>query len=81
VWILMAVLGLRRGARSDELRRGSCKRIFFVHEGSQSFEILYIRKYPASLCSPIMCVCFRALVPSFLFEVRLSSLCVFVSGH
>ena len=24
VWILMAVLGLRRGARSDELRRGSC---------------------------------------------------------
>ena len=52
VWILMAVLGLRRGARSDELRRGSCKRIFFVHEGSQSFEILYIRKYPASLCSP-----------------------------
>ncbi len=34
VWILMAVLGLRRGARSDELRRGSCKRIFFVH-GSQ----------------------------------------------
>ena len=24
VWILMAVPGLRRGARSDELRRGSC---------------------------------------------------------
>ena len=34
VWILMAVLGLRRGARSGELRRGSCTSISFVH-GSQ----------------------------------------------
>jgi hypothetical protein len=50
VWILMAVLELRRGARSDELRRDSCKRIFFVHEGSESFEIFR------------SCVCFRGHV-------------------
>jgi hypothetical protein len=30
VWILMAVLGLRRGARSDELRRFELKHLFAV---------------------------------------------------